>query len=196
MSDDLEKAVDEYRNSYGWRARLERFRSHLDKLPDQRRRIPIKGGHKTGPRVEIEKEIDSAERAGEAGDLDAFAQAMHRIVGDFFEAGVPIFVEADYRKRQSKRASGPRKRQSGLAIRGLMAMLDEWPDLDAPTMRNHLEGHPRDSDERNVKVRLDDDGTVVVTDLADGSQDLVPKEYQANYLKRARDAIKKDRQNR
>jgi len=195
MNDDLQQVVDDYRRSYGWRARLERFRVHLDKLPDQRRRIPIKGGHKAGPRAEIELAIQDAERAGEAGDLDAFAQALHRIVGDFHEAGVPIYVEADYRKRQSKSAAGLRKRQPGLAVRGLMAMLKRWPELNAEAMRNDLETGPRDFDEENLSVRLDDD-VVVVTDLTDGSEDSVPKEYQSTYLSRARTAVTKETQNR
>lgn len=185
MSDDISKQAEQYRNQYGWQSRLQHFREHLDNLPDQRRRIETEDGVTAGPRALIEQAIDDAERAGHAGDLDAFAQAMHRIVGDFWEAGLPILDEGFHRARQSKRAKGKRTRPPALWKRAFIAMLEEWPDLDAATMRDHLDGYPRIFDER-VEVSVDDEGNVIITDLIEGTQDNVPKEYQSTYLRRAK----------
>lgn len=228
MSDDLDKSLDEIHRTYGWRARLERFRAHLDKLPDQRRRVPtwtpiteinpkwrdrldgiekreIDGvahyalGARSGPRANIEKEIESAEQAGEAGDLDRFAQAIHRIVGDFFEAGVEIFVEADYRKRQSKNRKGkPVERRKGVAARGFMAYLEEFPETKSGQLIADLE-----SDERELAdgsyyyvMRLDEQGDVEVWDGDTDERDSVPRDNITQKLSVARQYLKDQQQAR
>lgn len=127
IDQQIDLAVDDLNYHYPWQRRLQRYRDHLDKLPDQRRRIPIESGWKDkprnamerklhaagaswkeGPRVSIERAIGEAEKAAEASDLDAFAQALERIVSDFWRAGLPLALEAGKSASQSGAGKAPR----------------------------------------------------------------------------------------
>jgi len=142
----------------GWQARLDRLERHLDNLPDQRRIIEEKDGDTitktTGPRAEIERHIKQARRTGEAGDLDGFAQAMHRIVSDFWEAGIPLFLDGDYRQRQQAAARRPRKRKLSLAGRGLVALVADQPSVTKGRLVEALEMEPVTLDDDDIEFTL------------------------------------------
>jgi len=173
----------------GWQARLDRLERHLDNLPDQRRIIEEKDGDTitktTGPRAEIERHIKQARRTGEAGDLDGFAQAMHRIVSDFWEAGIPLFLDGDYRQRQQAAARRPRKREAGLVLRALGALVRDRPSLSRARLVAELEAEPLTLDHADVEFTLRESGVEVRCLVSDRVESIRLKNVQ-RYIYRAK----------
>jgi len=135
IANDLEWwSEEEYGYEYSWQRRLERYRQLLELVPDKRR--VINKGDETridltaGPCILIERAIEDAQRAGDAGDLDAFAQAIERIVSGLHEQAVPMHIRAAKSKTASENASNPRPSRRGMLLK-IISIIDAKDAADA-----------------------------------------------------------------
>jgi hypothetical protein len=147
---------------------LARITAHLDTVEAKLTAKPVTGYGTRYMDRSARVYLNDVREALAAGDTGAALYAMLFLGQSLVRLEEPLAGLHKQRQRSKK----PRKRQPGLARRGLLAALAEQPNLTKTTLIERLEVEPWTIDNADLRLELWD-GDVVVVDLATSKEQTI-----------------------